>query len=697
MEQEILRERYELAAERVGQIARQAEVREPFGDFFVREARFLQLAMQAPDPASDIESLRSCNKALYEDVLGERYQESYGNPAFAAAKLGRYGQAFSFLYAELAGIRGAAVEYAFYRDRQEETTASRLWEMTVLLELFLEIYGMFSACEGEDEADLPTAEQVKAVLVSYAEDYCEQMTAIRIRASLDPGLDFARTIIMESDLSDERYLYRFGEYIGEDERKLAAFLGTLSQEEIDAMAATYTGGYRDGFIAMRKDLSKKKTVEIRYHLGFERIVRQAVIQFEEMGLSPVFRRYALHAVNRSVTGRAGYTGTIENPQYEYDHRQDSALFLSEEYVSKRLRALQNAYQDYRELAGVYGGPAVMETFGETPFDPESKKESLTFSPAQQALQRKLIGEAVQITARYIKPQERSFTVIAYPLPQIGADFPEIFAEVAKVNTLPSDRYREIQQKIIDVLDTCEWVWVRGKGENETDIIIHLHELKHPVRQTNFENCVADVNIPVGEVFTSPVLAGTGGVLHVSGVYLNGLYFKDLKLVFDCGQVIDYSCANFASEEDNRRYIEENILFHHAKIPMGEFAIGTNTTAYRMAKRFGIEDRLPILIAEKMGPHFAVGDTCYAREEDVRVYNPDGKEVIARENELSALRNEDEELAYYNCHTDITLPYEELESICVIDDDGETSPILLDGRFVVPGTEELNIPLEHMDQ
>ena len=39
-----------------------------------------------------------------------------------------------------------------------------------------------------------------------------------------------------------------------------------------------------------------------------------------------------------------------------------------------------------------------------------------------------------------------------------------------------------------------------------------------------------------------------------------------------------------------------------------------------------------MIAEKMGPHFAVGDTCYSWAEDTPVYNPDGKEIIARDNE-----------------------------------------------------------------
>lgn len=70
--------------------------------------------------------------------------------------------------------------------------------------------------------------------------------------------------------------------------------------------------------------------------------------------------------------------------------------------------------------------------------------------------------------------------------------------------------------------------------------------------------------------------------------------------------------------------------------MGEFAIGTNTTAYVAAKKYNIADKLPILIAEKMEPHFAVGDTCYSWSEDTAMYNPDGK-VIARDNEISILR------------------------------------------------------------
>ena len=180
---------------------------------------------------------------------------------------------------------------------------------------------------------------------------------------------------------------------------------------------------------------------------------------------------------------------------------------------------------------------------------------------------------------------------------------------------------------------------------------------------------------------------------MSKVYLEGLQFLDLKIWFKDGRIASYSCRNFETEEENQKYIEDNILFHHPTLPMGEFAIGTNTTAYVAAGKYHIADKLPILIAEKMGPHFAVGDTCYSWSEDTAVYNPDGKELIARDNEISILRKTDISKAYFGCHTDITIPYDELGSIRVVGKNGEETSIIENGRFVLAGTEELNKPFD----
>lgn len=337
----------------------------------------------------------------------------------------------------------------------------------------------------------------------------------------------------------------------------------------------------------------------------------------------------------------------------------------------------------------------MEIFGETPFTPENQPEALNLSESQQKLQVYMDNQLSQITNRYIKGEERSFTIIAWPVPEIGPRFPEIFREVVRINTLDARVYEQIQQTIIQAMDQGEQVHIQGRGGNRTDLTVALHPVGDVSTQTAFENCVADVNIPVGEVFTSPRLKGTNGVLHVSRVYLNGLLYRDLELIFQEGMVAGYSCANFSGEEDNRKYIRENVFYHHESLPMGEFAIGTNTTAYVAARKYEIEDKLPILIAEKMGPHFAVGDTCYSWSEDILVRNPDGREVIARDNEVSRLRLQDKNKAYMGCHTDITIPYDELGHIQVLTREGAVK-ILENGRFVLPGTEKLNEPFENSE-
>nr|MCR5371230.1 aminopeptidase [Clostridium sp.] len=290
-------------------------------------------------------------------------------------------------------------------------------------------------------------------------------------------------------------------------------------------------------------------------------------------------------------------------------------------------------------------------------------------------------------------EETSFTIIAFPLPDIGEKFEEIFRETIRINTLDNDLYREIQQKIIDTLDRGCCAEIRGRNGNRTNLRVALAPLRDATKESRFENCVADVNIPVGEVFTSPQLAGTEGLLHVQQVYINGFQFRDLEIRFENGRTVSYTCGNYESGEENRKLVKQVILANHDVLPMGEFAVGTNTTAYAAAQKYGIQDKFPILIAEKTGPHFAVGDTCYSWMEDVPVHNPDGREMIAKENEISCLRKTDPGKAYFNCHTDITIPYSELDTVEAVAEDGERTAIIAGGRFVLPGTEALNESLD----
>ena len=707
---DFIRERYELSMERICRFCEEESVQEPYLAYFKSVAEFIKICDEVLKAQISGEMKNwtqeqhaEMNQRLYEDILVENYETSYANPEHAASVFGEeLGKLFCFLYTE---IRGDIV-YAFEQ---------RVEDMVIYNEALIEIYNVFTDEEMQMalakpeilEKGNPAARFVRDILYWCMSDYCDVTLTYRIQESLDPKMDFAKSIIMEEDLQDLSYLYQFGEYISEEELKVAAFMNGLPEATVKKMADTFTDGYIRGFQVMGRDLSKKKAVVIRYPLGFERMIREAVKNFAEVGLSVIIPRAAVGSMNRNPGGKVGYVSTSPNKQYDYDHRYDLALFMDKAFRDRKLAVLRTSYEEFKQLAADYAGPAVMEIFGEEGFAPVNKEAAWAFDEKQQALYLEYRNSSMQIINEFIPGDETSFTIIAFPVPAIGPDFEAIFEETIKINTLDYEKYQKIQQSLIDVLDIAEYVEVIGKGENCTNMHVNLTELTDPDKQTRFENCVADVNIPVGEVFTSPKLTGTEGILNVSSVYVGEIQFKNLKMKFEDGRVTEVSCDNFLealpadadaemieeAKAAGRRLVIQEIMNQHESLPLGEFAIGTNTTAYAMAEKYQIIDRLPILIVEKMGPHFAVGDTCYSWSEDSPMYNPDGKEMIARDNEVSILRKEDVSKAYFGAHCDITIPYKELERITVVKPDGEQIAIIEDGRFVLEGLEELNIPLQ----
>lgn len=692
-----LEERYNLAIDRVQEIAAYCdkEISGEFVSYFRNVAKFIlkmdnlkSIVNKNAQDKMSMEELQLLNRSLYSDVADENYETSFANPEYSVSVMGElYGRILSFLYVEIR----AMIVYAYEK---------RLFDLTVTAELFLEIYCLFTA-------DVrPKYKEILDTVYWFVSDYSDITIEDRVAEQLDVNKTFATDIVMKSDLEDLRYLYKYGEYITSNEIETAKYLNSLPQSEIDAMASTYTEGFRMGFVLGNKDLSKKSIVNIRYCVGFERIVRAAIRQFEQMGLKPSIYRAAVNTINKRMNARVGYYSTSPNKQMDYDHRFDNALYLDGDFVNRKLGALKAAYEKYKVEASHFAGPAVIEVFGEKPFEPINKKEALKLDERQQKLSVKYDSESGRLVNTYIKGEERSFTIIAYPIPEIASnieDYRKIFADTVRINTLDYNRYKEIQQNIIDVLDRAEYVKVKGCNGNKTDMKVCLMAVENHDTQTIFENCLADVNIPLGEVFTSPKLKGTEGVLNVSRVYLNELQYRNLTIHFKDGMVTEYTCDNFDNSIDvdengnalnkNKSYIKENVLFNHDTLPIGEFAIGTNTTAYVMANKYNIVDKLPILIVEKMGPHFAVGDTCYTWAEDIAVFNPDGKEIISRDNEITLQRKTEPEKAYFNCHTDITIPYDEIGEISAVMPDGSVTEIIRNGRFVLAGTEELNRPFE----
>lgn len=678
-----LKERFDLASARIRQIAREDAVglAQPFADYFAKMAEYLMGCTLRYEEISggtfsrrSLEELQRENEDFYSDISPQNYEHSYANPACSVRVLGEeFGRILSFLYTELRGLRA----FVFTQD---------LERTTILYELFLEIYGIF-------ENEVPAYKKVREAVYWFLHDYAYVWAGYRVRQMLDPNLAFARDLIMKGDLGDLRYLYRYGDYISENEIGTARYLNALPLLKIQEIARTFTDGYRRGFKIKNVDLTKKGLVNIRYPIGFERVIREAILQFEELGLKVIIYPEAHNVLNRRINARIGYYSTDPNPQFRYDHRFDNTIYVDKRMIDRKLACMRKVFEEFADQARDFAGPACFESFGQPALEPETKPEAYRFSERQTDLVMQYTGMANKLMNEFINQEEQSYTIIAYPVPAIGDRYPEIFEAIHQVNHRDNDQCRQIQQRLIDVLDTADSIRFMGRGSNMTNLTVSLQELSDPDSQTKFENCLADVNIPAGEIFTTPRLSGTTGLLHVTEVFLNGLCYKDLRLTFEDGMVTDYSCTNFEDPEEGRKYIRENILFGRDTLPMGECALGTNTMAYVTACQYDIMRKLPILITEKMGPHIAVGDSCYAYSEDVKVFNPDGKEVAARENDYSLLRNSEPKKSYFNCHTDITIPYEELDRMVAVTKDRVTVPIILDGRFCLEGTFDLNKPFQ----
>ena len=153
MEQDLIRERYDLSMARIREFLTEETVPEVYRDYYKKVTELIiqcgEVLKAKEDGSLDkmtLEEGRALNQKLYADVLPGAYETSYANPAYAVQTLGEeYGKLLSYLYAEIR----ADIVYAF---------EGRVLDLVIGNEALIEIYNLF---EGEA---LPAAKEIKDVL-----------------------------------------------------------------------------------------------------------------------------------------------------------------------------------------------------------------------------------------------------------------------------------------------------------------------------------------------------------------------------------------------------------------------------------------------------------------------------------------------------------------------------------------------------
>jgi aminopeptidase len=143
---------------------------------------------------------------------------------------------------------------------------------------------------------------------------------------------------------------------------------------------------------------------------------------------------------------------------------------------------------------------------------------------------------------------------------------------------PIEEWQKLEKKqarIIEILNKTKFIQVFGE---DTD-------LSFSVEGRTWENCCGKINLPDGEIYTSPVEDSVNGHIRLTypGIY-HGREIENIYFDFKDGAIIN------ATADKGQNFLEEILKIENADI-LGEFAIGTNYGITIFTKNMGFDEKI----------------------------------------------------------------------------------------------------------
>jgi hypothetical protein len=382
--------------------------REKYFSFIKQAIRFIldlsSLEQELDDQyfeTKTFEELQAINFSLYEELLNDNYKTSYANPAYCVKIFDKeFGQLIHFLYSRIRRY----IEFAF---------THRLYRMEEWNKIFLE----FSNALLDDELDYVKLTQI--VTNYYLEDTSRDYY-YRYKMQNDPDFLFYLDPVMNDDLRDLRYLFKTGLYISDNEIQMAEFMNSYPDEKITLLAKTISEAYQRGFVRDGKDLSKKTTVSLYYRVGMEKLYRALIKEFQKINLKPTVTRVDSKRPNR---------------QYDYDTKFNNALYVSDAWAEKVVPSMEKGIGQSKKLLEQMSGVVAIINFGEERYAPVNKPENLKLTQEQTKIYQQVVTKSSMIYQKYQNRSETSFCIVAFPSPDIGKNFEQIFEKTIEINTI----------------------------------------------------------------------------------------------------------------------------------------------------------------------------------------------------------------------------------------------------------------------
>jgi len=323
-----------------------------------------------------------------------------------------------------------------------------------------------------------------------------------------------------------------------------------------------------------KDPRIDKLADMLVNYSVEVQPKQKVLIHGEFGAEPL-----LSAVFRKCLQVGAYPFVVP---YTSDWVESILRYASKEQYEAVYKPFRNMYETYDARVRILGDLNTKEL---SQFDPEmvSGLYSVFGKALNIVLDRGAKGQMRWVAGlypTYAYAQDANMSLAEYEDFVYNACMPDMDDPVSYWK-----KVKARQEKAIN--------WL--KGRKEVHITASGTDLRLSIEGRPFINCACKVNVPDGEIFTSPVENSANGTVYFSYPTLyEGFEVSGVRLEFKDGKVVQ------ANADKNQEYLLKKLDTDAGARYLGEFAIGTNERIDRFTGQ--------ILFDEKIGGsfHLAVG-------------------------------------------------------------------------------------------
>ncbi len=663
---------------------------------------------------ASLAALTGIQQDLYGDLM-DGYSQSYANPEYMVAWVGKELGPVLALFAAL--FHGGAT-HAFYHRR---------FMLLPLFELYFQLHHLLLKKQVR-------ADELISLYRSFIMDNLSMSMEMDFHQRMDVSDRYIEDILDREDLTEPYYLYTLGLPVPAKARIWQKFFKNLPEDRIERMAKAAGESFIQG--ALEKDPQKEKTlVRILYPFGCERLAKKVEAVLNQQGYEGMLRPDIDH---------------IFSPKVAQDHRYDLARIFGQDELAQRAQILITLTEENTSLLQGFAGQITLVS------EETAEPEPALPQTAENELHRKPEGYISEMTRsiqrQMVRQKHETFNDLGYftSIARVTVLLPSV--ESGEPNQLEKlsgrfDRYVTAAEKRMDssrslinvfgVLEGAEGLYLEGKGDNETDLVLDF-------TVKGWKNaCDSSLNsclLPGGYLVFKPNLHLTNGLLHLEKSVIMGMSLTDLKLTFDEGRVTGMSCREEETEEDAVKEKLSTIINTVKGLPLTEAVLAMNTDWYCqwMQNKEADPEDLPQALTASRIPSIVLGRSLFdvgASENDLLARScqfapddkiaADGRGKDQKENADLPKQQSDDQTDQPSSQeeepsspssledtgegkTDInedgyedlsrlpsirlTIPFESIGRLSVIRQSQLSQDLIREGLFVPIGTDSLNTPL-----